>query len=196
MPVPNVRFALTFVILPLTEIGTVPPWNGASTVPTMLRLMSTVPVPLPTDVVKLIAPLLTVMVKAVELTFDVVFVPLLLTVTLPAYVPEKLPLRMAKVADESRVRSSSISMAAHVGDTDKRERDRARGRNKAVNFGTIGSPPGVIILETEKRGARRVDRGALRKDERSSATARQVDDSPHAAPFTGQLGDTRATAKR
>src|ERR1700693_5521266 len=128
VPVPNVWFALTLVILPLTEIGTVPPWNGASTVPTMLRLMSTVPVPVPTGDVKLIAPLLTVMVKAVELTFDVVFVPLLLTGTRPEYVPEKLPLRMAKVADESRVRSSSISMAAHIGDTKKRERDRARRR--------------------------------------------------------------------
>jgi hypothetical protein len=116
------------------------------------------------------------MVKAVELTFDVVFVPLLLTVTRPEYVPEKLPLRMAKVADESRVRSSSISMAAHVGDTEKRERDRARrrGRNKAVNFETIGSPPSVIILETEKRGARRAGRGALRKAESSSATARHM----------------------
>ena len=50
--------ALTLVIFPTTETGTVPPLFGTFTVPVMLRPMSTVPVPLPTGVVKVMAPLL------------------------------------------------------------------------------------------------------------------------------------------
>jgi hypothetical protein len=80
-----------------------------------------------------------VIVNAVEVTGVLVIEPLLLTVT----VPVKLPLRMASVADESRVHSSRFSMAGHRCEFSARTRERERGweRNNASNCGTIVSPP-------------------------------------------------------
>ena len=74
---------MTLVIEPVTETGTVPPFSGALTVPTIFRLISTVPVPFPAGVVKVTAPLLVVIVNAVEVTGVLVIEPLLLRVIVP-----------------------------------------------------------------------------------------------------------------